>query len=222
MSIGTGIFLSSLLLAIVILYGITKDRWPWRRMFKRTGIGLLVFVVIGAAAVGALYLWNQLPARVGLQTEYAGLRIGMSPDEVMYVKGYPPVVLEAEAEGEWKGFYKVVQTKDLEKGKRVQDYQHWSYNGANSNINVEFDKTKSSVIAIDCFSNDKLNRCPPVAGLKDGDSEKDVIRKLGTPNISKIQGVAKSMVYSNLGITLTLTTEQVYMLSVNDPNQERF
>jgi hypothetical protein len=34
MSVGTGIFLSSVLLAIVILYGVAKDRWRWRRIVK--------------------------------------------------------------------------------------------------------------------------------------------------------------------------------------------
>ena len=57
---------------------------------------------------GVAYPRNELPAPIRLQTEYAGLRLGMThPEEVMYVKGYPPTVEEEEAETpEWKGFFK--------------------------------------------------------------------------------------------------------------------
>jgi len=41
MELGTGIFLSSLVLAAVILYGITKDRWRWRSIIR--GIAIIFF-----------------------------------------------------------------------------------------------------------------------------------------------------------------------------------
>jgi hypothetical protein len=93
MDLGTGIFLSSIVLAVVILYGITKDRWHWRRIAKRAAFIFFGLIVIGTALGVGAYYWQQLPQKIERQTAYAGLRLGMTQDEVMYVKGYPPFVL---------------------------------------------------------------------------------------------------------------------------------
>jgi hypothetical protein len=118
MSIGLGIFLSSLCLGTIALYGITKDRWNWRRIGRNISLGLLVIAIAGAG----VYFWNDLPTFIPKQNEYAGLRLGMTQEEVQYIKGHPPTVLgEAEGEGEWKGFKPNIATTNLEKGKRVED-----------------------------------------------------------------------------------------------------
>jgi hypothetical protein len=57
--------------------------------------------------------------------------------------------------------------------------------------------------------------------VTDGDSEREVIRKLGNPDSSRIKDVAKLMTYRNLGIQLMLTKERVYLLVVNDQKYER-
>ena len=218
MSLGTGIFLSTLVLAAVVLYGITKDRWNWRRIVKRTALVFLGLVVIGAAVVGGFQFWDQLPTKITRQAEYAGLRVGMTQDEVMYIKGYPPFVLAEEVnDPQWKGFYLVVETKNLEKGKRVIDYQNWSYKEYEHNINVTFNEAKTAVVAIQCNSIDKLYRCPAIGGVRDGDTEKEALRKFGNPSNSQIQGVAKTLTYRDLGIKLTLTKEQIYIMEIRDP-----
>jgi hypothetical protein len=113
MSVGLAIFLSSVVLSLVILYGITKDRWRWRRIARR-GLTLVTLVVLASVAVmGGLYFWNQLPATVYPQTEYAGLRLGIGPDEVMYIKGYPPEVLGAAEKDDEPPGPPVIKTKDL-------------------------------------------------------------------------------------------------------------
>jgi hypothetical protein len=57
MSVGTAIFLSSLMFAVVILYGITKDRWRWREFSRVVGqvfaglvIGTVVILILAAIA----------------------------------------------------------------------------------------------------------------------------------------------------------------------------
>jgi protein-S-isoprenylcysteine O-methyltransferase Ste14 len=87
MSVGLGIFLSSLVLSIVVLYGFTKDRWNWPKIARRTGLGVLTVAALVIGIWAGIYFWNQLPASLRTQTEYAGLRIGMAQDEVMYIKG---------------------------------------------------------------------------------------------------------------------------------------
>src|SRR5262245_15306962 len=228
MDLGTAIFLSSIVLAVVILYGINKAigrrapaslpaapirRWSWRR-------AAFVFFGLIVLGVGAYY-WQQLPQKIERQTAYAGLRLGMTPDEVMYVKGYPPFVLAEElTDPQWKGFMKVVDTKNLEKGKRAIDYRDWSYQGYEHNIDVTFNPARTAVEGIQCYSNDKIHRCPELGGVRDGDSEKEVLRKLGNPTTSKIDGVTKQMSYRDLNIQVWLTKEEVYMLAVRDPSHQ--
>jgi len=211
MSLGTAVFLSSLVLASVILYAITKDRWRWRRIIVRAALALAAIAVLTGTVFSGLYFWN-LP--VGRQTEYAGLRLGVSPDEVLYVKGYPAVVLVTDAPAS-EDNPSVVRTSDLEIGKRVQDYQYWGYEDDDRNITVVFNPEKTAVFAIRCYSRDRLGRCPSIAGVFDGDSEQEVIRKLGLPDSSPIRDGNKFLRYDSIGITLVeLAREQVYGLRV--------
>jgi hypothetical protein len=48
-----------------------------------------------------VYLYEQIPTTVSRQTEYAGLRLGMSKDEV----GYPPTCMR----------------------KKVRHHRHWPF-----------------------------------------------------------------------------------------------
>jgi hypothetical protein len=231
MSIGTAIFLSSLVLATVILYGITKDRWRWRRIVARTALTLALFalatiVVLSAIAIGRYYYETStkplVPQTEPLvpQTEYAGLRLGMSPDEVMYIKGYPSnVVDETPKQNPFDAF---INTKDLKQGERVQDYREWLYeNNQQGSIGVTFNPEKTAVVVIECLSFDRLRRCPSIAGVSHGDSEQEVIQKLGSPDVSRIEGLNKYLTYRPLGLQLSLTKEQIFGLSINDPKYKR-
>jgi hypothetical protein len=221
MSVGWAIFLSSFVLAVVVLYGITKDRWRWRRIVKRTALTLAAITALTGAVIGGSYIWNQLPAPLASQAEYAGLRLGIGPDEVMYIKGYPPMVLgEVDGEGLWAG-QPVISTKDLENGKRAQDYRDWQYEYSTSRLDITFNPEKTAVVAISCYSSDRLKRCPSIVGLSDGDSEQAVIRKLGAPGTARIEGVAKFISYPELAVQLWLSKEQVYMIGVNDRKYQR-
>jgi hypothetical protein len=62
MSLGTAIFLSSLVLATVILYGMTMDRWPWRRIvlgIGRTFALLLLLAIVLMAAIVIEQAWRR-------------------------------------------------------------------------------------------------------------------------------------------------------------------
>ncbi len=220
MSLGTGIFLSTLVIALVALYGITKDRWNWRRFVKRSVFVCFGMVLLGGMAGGAVYFYRQLPTVVGRQTEYAGLRLGMSRDEVLYVNGYPPSVLADDLDPAWTGFYVVVETSKLEKGKTIHDYSRWSYAGYNHNINVAFNDAKT-VAAIHCFSKDELRRCPAIAGIADGDYEPEVLRAFGNNPVAKITGTTKSLTYPEIGVRLHLAKQRVYALEVSSPGYVR-
>jgi hypothetical protein len=218
MSIGWGIFLSSLILSAVILYGVTKDRWNWRKTARTVGLGVVSVLVLAIGTWGVIYVWDQLPVSVSKQTQYAGLRIGMPQDEVMYIKGYPPTVF-GEAENE--GWQPLIETKKLEQGKKVQDYREWSYEISGGRIDVEFDADKKAIIVISCYSSDRLRRCPSIGGISDGNTEQEVTHKLGKADSARIEGVTKSLYYKKLGIYFVLAQEQVYTLGVNDTRYQK-
>jgi hypothetical protein len=205
---------------LVILYGLTKDRWRWQQVARISALALVLAGVI----IGGLYLWKQLPATISPQTEYASLRLGIGPAEVMYIKGYPPQVLgEAAKNDEWPG-QPIIETKNLESGKRPQDYRDWSYSDSSTRIDVTFNAERTAVVAIACYSNDRQGRCPSIGGVTDGDSEQEVIRKLGTQGWQRITDVTKNMRYPDLGIELWLAQERVYMLGIHDrkyPQEDR-
>jgi hypothetical protein len=123
MEIGTAIFLSSIVLALVGLYAVTKDRWAWRQTIKHIVrivnyfVVLVVVLVVAAFVLILAYAGYQhrkqltaaKPAAESEEdyfskytkkyTKYAGLRLGMTNDEVMYVKGmllarYPRSAIE--------------------------------------------------------------------------------------------------------------------------------
>jgi hypothetical protein len=218
MSIGLGIFLSSVVFALVIFYAITKDRCRWGRIVRRNALALVALIVLTGVVIGGLYFSKRLPPTISPQTEYADIRLGMGPDEVLYINGSPPAVYgEAEKEGKWRGFQPIIETKNLEKGKLVQDYRVWSYEQSSNRIDVTFNPEKTAVVAIACYSIDRQRRCPSIVGVKDGDSELEVVRKLGTPGTSTMEFIT----YPNAGIELWLGKERVYMLGINDPKYPR-
>lgn len=45
-STGTGIFLAGLAIALVMLYGHTKDRWNWHQLAKKFAIGIAILIYI--------------------------------------------------------------------------------------------------------------------------------------------------------------------------------
>src|SRR5262249_9332926 len=135
----------------------------------------------------------------------------------------PPVVYgEPDKEGKWKGFQEIIETKNLEKeGKRIEDYTDWSYTVTGGRIDLTFSPTSKELMAIACYSDDRLRRCPVIAGKTDGNTEQEVIRRLGKPDIARTDGVMKYLNYKNIGVNFWLTKEQVYMLGINDIRYDR-
>jgi hypothetical protein len=80
MDLGTGIFLSSILISLVLLYGFTRDRWRWRKMISLALAVGLVLVTGIIAATAIVQYWDALfPTSLPRQTQYAGIKLGMSP-----------------------------------------------------------------------------------------------------------------------------------------------
>lgn len=219
MSVGTAVFLTGIFLSLIGLYAATKDRWRWRLFVKRASITLASLAALVILTGAGIYSLQFIPWAVPPQTEYSRIKIGIAPDEVIYVKGMPSSVMgEISKDPDWPGWQPVVEVKNIEKGKTVKDFQDWTWGEGGSRIDVAFDPaTRSRVIAVECYSSDKRSRCPPIEGILDGSSEAEVVKRFGEPDVAKITGTSKRMSYERLGVFFNLEQEVVYMLGVHDP-----
>jgi hypothetical protein len=214
MSLGTGIFLSALLLWLLYLYKITRDRWNWQRAAWRTLIAFGVVIAVAALGAVGVFIFEEIGNVPHLQTGYADLRLGMTMAEVKYVKGFPLNVVDKNDINKW-GDWSVINTKDL-KGQRVEDFAMWSYDqNDRTRIDIHFDPKKGTVKAIGCFSNGVME-CPPLVGIQDGTTEDVVLKALGKPSHEQIDGVTKKMEFENLRIWIYLKQSKVYMIGVKD------
>jgi hypothetical protein len=51
MTLGTGIFLASLVLGSILLFGLTKDRWNWAKILRRFAFGSLGLTAVGIVTI---------------------------------------------------------------------------------------------------------------------------------------------------------------------------
>lgn len=86
MELGTGIFLASVVLALVFLYGHTKDRWRWKTIALRTLLGLIVLA--GGTAL-LIWVYGKYENRVIAQTEFLSISLGDKAPDVRFKKGNP-------------------------------------------------------------------------------------------------------------------------------------
>jgi hypothetical protein len=208
MSLGLGIFLSALVFAVIYLYRITRDRWNWRKIARRLAFGVLLFVFLIVTGGLGFYLWNN---RITNQTEYAGLRLGMTKAEVKYVKGNPTSLYKENPTSLYTPSF--IEPDKLVKGIDIEDFDEWLY--LNESIDLVFDKQKRTLIAITCYSIDwSTPSCPAIAGITDGDSEKDLTSKFGQPSTATIDGNTKTVRYENIGAVFSLAQQTINSLGI--------
>lgn len=99
MSIGVAIFLSGCLIALVLLYGFTKDRWRWRRLI----LAMLGMIVIVAAGIAGIFWWADRRDEVkGIEQEARereehAVRIGDDLSTVLRRHGQPDTTVLRES-----------------------------------------------------------------------------------------------------------------------------
>jgi hypothetical protein len=165
-------------------------------------------VLIGVVTVG-IYAWDKF-APISKQTEYAGLRLGTTTDEIKYIEGIPQTVIDSRV----KGWPEIAASAELKRGKEIEDYNEWWYEVVTHNIDLEFDKDK--LIVIKCSSRAKHANCPALGGIYDGDSEKTLFYRFGEPSTTSLHGTVKTVEYSNVGVLFYLEREAVYALGIHD------
>jgi len=94
MSLGLGIFLSSLFLGIIFLFVSTKDRWNWKKILL---IWPLYFVlVVGVIGGGGFYIYNHYENKPITYDTYWDIPINSNITDILFLKGKASSISHAE------------------------------------------------------------------------------------------------------------------------------
>jgi len=205
-------------MATVLLYAQTKDRWRWRVVVKRVTLVACAPVVLGLMWLGYEYVRGRVEARPRTATQYSGVSLGDSQDDVLYAKGSPIEVLEDDGNS---GFRVVVDLAGLP-SRKVTDYSYWDYESADSGrVDVDFSPQTKKVVRVFCYA--KERECPSLLGVSAGTTEDEVIAKLGRPSRAHLRNATKILEYSQYNAAFYLTQRRVYgiQLGVGERDAQR-
>ena len=135
-------------------------------------------------------------------TQYQGIRLGMTMDEVRYVNGRADSYYD---QVNASGFRPLVKKDELGndkyKGKSDADFYLWEWN--KSSITVFFDAETKQVERIGCFDYKRSGECA-IYGLKTGDREEKVEAYLGQADSKKIDKDEKKKMIKKYGMIIIL------------------
>lgn len=196
MTIGDGIFWSTVLILVSAAAYQASIREKWKVVGKAVGLLMLVLAV-GGAAVWGWYSYSNRPRPV---SELNGVRLGMTPVEVKLAKGSPSNEKDNKID------------QDGDKPRLG-----WLFSGGQatdeSTIVVFFGTTPEDVkAAIVCAEGGYGN----LLGLGPYSSEKDIIERLGAPSSVSIHenGLSKFVSFKPLKVAFELTKGQVSKMCV--------
>ena len=176
MSLGTGIFASTvLLLFAAALYQITiRQKW------KTVGKVFVGVVLVGLVTAGGIWGWTIYSERPSVVTELSGVRLGMNPLEVKLAKGAPAT--ENQPSQQEDGEFQITWVYSLD--DNAEEHTLVIFRG---------EKAEATSVAIVCESGGYSR----VLGFGRFDSEKDVLEKLGPPTNESIRqnGLSKVISY---------------------------
>ena len=176
-------------------------------------LALLPFVVVVAVTFLGHPLYMHYQQRLLPQIGYYGLKLGMTPEEVMHVKGRPAYVVEDSAHAARQ---LLTSVEDIPKGKTVNDYHEWAFPVGKKepgSVEITFSGNPMQVAEISCYS--KTGYCESVSGISTGASEDEVMAKLGTPHTTQSNNGSQTLDYPNQHLSLVLENKRVSMLRVH-------
>ncbi|KRB14564.1 hypothetical protein [Rhizobacter sp. Root16D2] len=192
MTLGTGLFLSALVLAVVILYVATKDRWKWRKLVK-WGVGVpLALLIVSALGTWAYVMFNDRPK---VQTSFWDIPLTATRSDVKFLKGED-------------------QNKSASKDPDVWIY-HVSENKAVYMVRFNGDKIRF----IQFFSVDGAIGEPWLQGLSKGSTMEAVIETLGQPSYTAASqdGLERLLSYEKYQTFFRVERGRVVTYGVYDP-----
>ena len=190
MSVGTGIFLSSVLLGVIVLFVFTKDRWKWKNIIFWTAGA---FVSLVGVLLGWVHVDSYLSSRPKLQQVYWDIPITAKRGDVRFTKGEPHKA-DKDPDSRW--------TYDVSEAAT-----YWvAFKGDALHYVV-----CAAVRAWDCES---------VQGIQIGDSYQEIVGKFGEPSAVSISNdeLTRIVSYDEHGVFFTLAANKVEALGMYHPD----
>jgi hypothetical protein len=189
MTVGDGIFWSSLFLGTVALFIATKDRWPWKKIVLWT-VGSVATVVI--AVVGWLYFAQDKPENRSPYKEAGlwGINLGAVKGDVKFLKGNP---LRVEDDGD-----------------------SWVY-AASPGGNHYYVLFKDGKVDVVAYHGESLY-APDVQGINGYDSTESIKQRFGKPSLlsANRDETRRVMSYAKLNLFFGLRQDRVESIGVFD------
>ena len=158
---------------------------------------------------------------------YSGIAFEDTRETILDRFGSPDFVLAPAATSEpqardahsWLRFY--YPLSEIPPNTKVEDYNEWGFNasGDRAELTVEFKPQGIRVNRITCAATNTGagKQCPSLFGIRIGDTEPSILRKLGEPDSQKFYGATKTLEYADLGVDFTLDKQDVYRISSFSP-----
>lgn len=194
MTIGTGIFLSSVFIGTVVLFIYTKERWKWKK-----NILWFFSVTVGIIMLGGIGIWGYIyyQGRPKKLNEVWGVRIGMSSDDVRFLKGVPTI------------------------DKFGDEKLRWIYNDNKTRYRIYFMNNRVVRINAVCLNESKY-LCPSFNDIRQGDDQSHIFHKLGKPTkVIKGEGFDKPVrlfLYKNYNSCFYLEQNSVLISCIYNPS----
>ena len=225
MSVGLeNISFSTLVMALLFLYAITRDRWNWERGVRLLFLGSVAIASLAGIGIASVYVWT-LGSNIWkrsfpiVQTEYWGLRLGMSMEGVKtcerdsrcYLSDPTPILRKLLFSKDDSARAKQEATRILGDGGIGRQEA--------SGLTLSFDENERSLRSVLCYWSefDDPLQCPAIEGIKIRDSRDQIIWTLGEPNRSGPSMNSEWLAYS-IGAVFWLREPEktVYMMEIRD------
>ena len=189
------------------------------RILKRIGLGLLGLI---ALLIVSIQVSNYRSFARSAEV-YGNVSLGQSQQEVQYRLGDPDIVLQVAGKaknGEFTDPYVVKPTTaedegwKMPAGRTIYSFDHWTYGlrTSLSSTDIEFKNGKVSSAA--CFVDGTNGSCLSLYDVRVGDTEEQLVTRLGQPTKTSLSDEVKTITYSDLGAEFFLKRAQVYGLKV--------
>ncbi len=208
MSVGDGIFLSSVFLGTIALFIATKDRWNWHKIVVRSLIGIVAIIAIGGTWIYGWDLYNGRPQKPVPMSKFWDIPITASKGDIKFLKGSPDYVHKFKSSG----------TSEV-----------WAY-GSSDDGKAQL---KKGEIAWDSyligFRGEEIRRIgyigyvplrgPNLQGIDIGDSPETIIRALGNPTYVSVREdeLTRVLSFASLNLYFELKEGKVFEYGILNP-----
>ena len=191
MTLGEGIFLSTLVLSLTALFIVTKDRWKWKKILLWP---TAILVGIAALAGGGVYVTSLIPMKPKVEEIFWGITLNASKADLKFMKGEPT---KTEDDG-W-----TYETK--------KEYGNdWSV------YRISFRDNKIRYVL---YSGSNWLDSPALQEIRLNDSSQKVHSKFGEPSHTAISDDQLRRIYSydNYHVFFMLERDQVQAYGIFNP-----